>query len=137
NGLYGVAAVAPDDVWAVGYYYSETEGIRRGMVEHWDGERWATAPNPVVGTHDYYLASVSALSANDVWAAGYSRIGGTNSTLVEHWDGSRWSIVPSANAGRSSAFNAIAPISANDIWSAGFYWTGAQVVPLDEHRDGS
>ena len=34
-----VAAVAPDDVWAVGNY-SETAGDLKALIQHWDGDSW-------------------------------------------------------------------------------------------------
>ncbi|HEX4654024.1 MAG TPA: hypothetical protein VH227_07225 [Candidatus Udaeobacter sp.] len=33
SGLYAVAARAPADVWAVGYYYSGNS--QRTLIEHW------------------------------------------------------------------------------------------------------
>ena len=43
------------------------------------------------------LESASALSANDIWAVGYSVMGGVAHTLSEHWDGNSWTIAPSPN----------------------------------------
>jgi hypothetical protein len=68
--MYGIAAAAPNDIWAVG-----SQG-----AEHWDGTTWTLTPLSTL------LTGVVALASNDVWA-----VGGT-STL--HFDGSTWTNVP-------------------------------------------
>jgi hypothetical protein len=78
NLLYGLAAVATNDVWAVGnYYYSATEV--RTLILHWDGSIWSIIPSPNQGTYSSYLYGVAAISANDVWAVG--------TTTMEAWTG--------------------------------------------------
>src|SRR5207244_3692911 len=81
---YGAAAVSATDVWTVGYYDNTGSGLGRTLVEHWDGTSWAVVPSPNLGTGSY-LYGVAAVSANDVWAVGYSY--NPNRTLVEHWNG--------------------------------------------------
>ncbi len=46
NVLYGVAAVAPDHVWAVGAYYPEgrADGKSRPLILHIDGSAWTLVP---------------------------------------------------------------------------------------------
>jgi len=48
NGqLNGVAAITPDDVWAVG---SSGQGApSRTLIEHWDGSTWSIVPSPNKG----------------------------------------------------------------------------------------
>ncbi len=41
-GLYGVAAFAPDDVWAVGYIPLQNEPP---IIEHWNGATWSAVAN--------------------------------------------------------------------------------------------
>src|SRR5262249_41972297 len=86
NELLGVAAVASNDVWAVGLYVNSNQ-ISQTLIEHWNGTSWNVVNSPNVGTSYNALNGVSAVSANDVWAVGYSRDGtsGVFSTLVEHW----------------------------------------------------
>jgi hypothetical protein len=43
NGLYGVTAVGPNDVWAVGYRGFVTF---RTLITHWNGSTWQVVPNP-------------------------------------------------------------------------------------------
>lgn len=83
DGLFGVAALSASDVWAVG---DSTSGGHQ-LVIHWNRTGWhiVFSPHPH-GTIGSFLA-VSADSASDVWAAGYSinKRDFTNQTLIEHY----------------------------------------------------
>jgi hypothetical protein len=106
SGLYGVAVVSANDVWAVGHLQS------RALIEHWDGTNWSVAglqPPPNL------LYGVAALSSTDVWAVGQN---GTRS-LVLHWNGRRWVVVPSPNVGTYDTLQAVSIISHNDAWAVG------------------
>ena len=116
SSLSGVAAVAPDDVWAVGSSDAAT------LIEHWDGASWSVVPSPGSGS----LAGVTALSATDAWAVGSNAA----ATLVEHWNGQAWSVVPSPGPGSLSSVDAV---SRNNVWAVGN--NGA--VTLVEHWDGT
>jgi len=58
--LFAVAAIAPNDVWAVG---------DNGQTQHWNGADWSrvAAPYPGLGGR---FNGVAAASASDVWAVG-------------------------------------------------------------------
>lgn len=60
--LSGVAAVASNDVWAVG---------DNGQTQYWNGAAWSrvSAPYPGLGGS---FNGVAAVSASDVWAVGTS-----------------------------------------------------------------
>src|SRR5207244_1634349 len=62
---------------------------------HWDGSAWSIVAGPNLGAHATIFDSVAAVSANDVWAVGYSG----DQTLVAHWDGTQWSQVSSPSPG--------------------------------------
>ena len=96
NDLVAIAAVAADDVWAVGI-----RGLRT-LTMHWDGSAWSVMPSPTPGGNAD-LAGVVALAPDDVWAVGgrVDRQENAIQTLVEHWDGAAWSVVASANKGPS------------------------------------
>src|SRR5207249_3566210 len=141
NYLSAVAAVAPNDIWAVGRSSNSLDAIQRTLVEHWDGTSWSIVPSPSPASANNALNAVVALSANNVWAVGYYNADGYHGqTLVEHWDGSAWSVVPSPNVGSSSTTNAlwgVAAVSGSDIWAVGLYITSTNYyLTLVEHWDG-
>lgn len=97
--LQGVLALAPNNVWAVGwqnsaapYYYTNTT-----LIYHFDGHSWTIVPSPdATGTS---LMGIVANSANDMYAFGFSAdpSGYGFDSLVVHWDGNEWTIIPSPN----------------------------------------
>jgi len=127
--LFAVAARRPRDAWAVGV--RSRAGSVKTLIEHWDGARWMVVPSPsppaAPGRRPYaILRTVTAISPNDVWAAGYS--GGVRSpvtrTLIEHWDGRHWTIVPSPNVrSRHGVINdilfSISGSRRDDVWAVG------------------
>ena len=80
----------------------------------------AATPTPAIDTGSLSLAtypswagrfySVSATSADDVWAAGLSAAGGQ----IAHWDGSSW-----ADYDFSDGYQAVAAQSPTDAWAVG------------------
>ena len=102
--LASVGAIGSSDVWAVGN--SRIAGAQsRTLTEHWDGKTWTIVASPSNGRLNNFLAGVSVLAANDVWAVGtfvkqLIPQGSANRTLTEHWNGQRWSIVASPNPGQ-------------------------------------
>lgn len=139
NVLYGVAAVSPNDIWAVGYYYDYAISRPQTLILHWDGATWAVVPSPSPGAENY-LRGVVAVSANDVWAVGYYStysIGSGSRTLTLHWDGITWSVVPSPNVGTGDNFlYGVAAVSTNDVWVVGNYIGNAERT-LTMHWDGT
>lgn len=75
NGLSGITAVAPNDIWAVG------ETSLKTLVEHWNGSSWAivASPNPSPTYNSLY--AITALAPNVLWAVGRNG----NDTLTERW----------------------------------------------------
>jgi hypothetical protein len=118
--LYGVAAISPMDVWAVGYFMATLSSPESALIEHWNGQKWSVVPSPLPGQLSW-LFGVKAVSTNDVWAAGfYYNNAGNSQTLIEHWDGEKWKIVPSPNPGSTdNQLHAFAVVSAKDIWVVG------------------
>lgn len=118
NVLYGVAALAPDNVWAVGDY-NDGEDV---LIEHWDGMQWSVVDGVNPGNVNNGLSSVTAISANDIWAVGYtlSSLNAPLQTLTEHWNGTQWSRVSSPNVPKIS--NSLLSVSAsvtNNVWAVG------------------
>lgn len=144
--LTGVAAIASDDVWAVGAFQPRAGGVFQTLIEHWDGKVWSIvrSPNTLAGDGDNgdALLAVATISPSNIWAVGASFGPAAPQTLIEHWDGTKWSIVPSPNAPANYADNgqlyAISAASATDIWAVGYYQPGAGIFrALVLHWDGS
>jgi hypothetical protein len=127
NGLNGVAALSPTDIWAVG-------SSDQPLVEHWNGKKWSIVPSPKPGAFGGGLASVTALSSTDVWAVGsYAATKFGQQTLVEHWNGTQWLVVNSPPLGQSAnELRSVSAVSANDIWASGDYTSRT----LTEHWNG-
>lgn len=121
NELLGVAAVSANDVWAVGSYVNSNQ-IEQTLIEQWNGTSWNVVNSPNVGASYNGLFGVSADSANDIWAVGYSRASadGAFSTLVERWNGTQWSVVSSPNPGVSgNYFYSVKAVSSTDVLAVG------------------
>jgi len=144
NQLLGVDAVSNNDVWAVGWAQDPNGPVyvKQTLIEHFNGSVWTIVPSPNKSNDTLsILYSVSATSANDVWAVGSSQDGKLPSrTLIQHWDGTAWSIVSSPNP--DSQFNelrGVAAISANDAWAVGYRGGTKNETPIETfilHWDG-
>jgi hypothetical protein len=91
--LFNAAALASNDVWAVGWY-EVPGGDEAALMEHWNGTRWRRVQTPAVPNVPYYdLFSLAAVSASDIWAVGsFTPDGNTWFPLYEHWNGTTWTI---------------------------------------------
>ncbi len=114
--LNGVTAIAPDNVWAVGYTLSNNY---TALILHWDGFSWTqVASNAGTSTR---LLAVAAISSTDIWAVGSQNTG--TATLTLHWNGTAWSVVSSPNGNYSGtnqhSLVGLAATSSNDVWAVG------------------
>ena len=116
--LYGVAAISPKDVWAVGNYYV-CFSCSQTLVLHWNGADWSVVPSQSIGT----LYGVTDVFTNDIWAVGEYLVIDDHITrpqaLILHWDGTNWAIVPSPDPGTSNRLYGVAAISTHDVWAVG------------------
>lgn len=84
-----------------------------------------------------YLQGVAVVSANDVWAVGYTLDGSVYKTLIEHWNGSSWSIVSSPSPGTGEVrLNDVAAAQGGDVWAVGTYTSGGVKRTLIERWSG-
>jgi hypothetical protein len=118
--LYGVAAISPTNVWAVGDFMPQLTSPQTAFIEHWNGQKWSIVSSPHPGQLSS-LFGVRAVFANHVWAVGfYYNNAGNSRTLIEHWNGRKWSLVPSPSPGLTdNLLDGLTVISAGDIWAAG------------------
>jgi hypothetical protein len=133
NDLYGVVAVATNDVWAVGRYQASPGA--QTLIEHWDGGQWTVVPGANPGTYGNELHAVAAVAADDIWAVGHYRDASLVRTLTIHWDGSQWTHIPSPVT--EAELTGVAAVGANDVWAVGFYDNGGSPRTLIQHWDGS
>jgi len=158
NCLNGVVALAPNDVWAVGYSTASNKPPpgqfdvpTLTLVEHYDGTNWSVVPSPNVGPNSQFqsnrLLGIVAVSSTDLWAFGSSFAAdgsGQESTLVLHYDGTSWTInqSPSPQPGNfrnDILFGGVVTAPSN-VWLVGSEdpaTTGKPVtVTLVEHTSG-
>jgi hypothetical protein len=105
---------------------------------------WHIIPSVNPGSMNNALLSVTALSASDAWAVGFTSntpISGASQTLIEHWNGSQWSVVRSPNSTLAhNALNGVVALSTNDVWAVGYSFltpSDGAYQPLVEHWNGS
>jgi Phosphoesterase family len=103
NILFGVAAIADSDVWAVGAE-QDANGLWHTLTEHWDGSAWSIVNAVDAGSSGNQLYAVKAQATDDVYAVG-QQAGAAfpNQALVEHWNGKSWSLVASPSEASASA----------------------------------
>jgi hypothetical protein len=133
--LTSVAADAPEDAWAVGFYSSpEATKPPQGLIEHWDGSSWQVVASPAIPA---VLLGVSVTAADDAWAVGEGSKGynlgeaALEFAVAEHFDGHEWRRVPTP---RLRSLAAVADTSPSAVWAVGADRSGAAVVL---HWDGS
>jgi hypothetical protein len=115
--LFGVDAVAHDDVWAVGQRGTETEP-GTALIEHWNGTAWSRVRSPHLAGDFSYLLDVKAFATDDVWAVGLRENGAR--ILVEHWNGTVWKVAPTPNVPKPGVLTGIDGTSSSNLWVAGY-----------------
>lgn len=117
NLLYGVAAVAPDDVWAVGVY---SVPWFQTLVLHWNGSKWKVVASPNVGDGNNFLYSVTPAGDGDLIAVGSSLTGTGTATLAMRWGGSKWAVTPTPSPDQGfDELLSVAAAGADDVWAVG------------------
>jgi hypothetical protein len=128
SALRAVAAISPNDAWAVGNAFYPNN---QALIEHWDGKRWSVVSSPHVN-NNAELLSIVAISQNNVWAAGE----GNFAALLEHWNGKDWKIVPGLTMGGLTILTSIAASGPNDIMAVGTF-SAPNLNLFAEHWNGS
>jgi len=119
NSLGGVTAIAPDDVWAVGYDGIGDSELDGGLALHWNGSKWTQVAMPTqAGSGVPRFSSVAASSATSVWAVA-TDVG--DQDAIEHWDGAAWSAWPAPNPSFPvyDVLNGVTTLSNGDAWAVG------------------
>ncbi len=119
--LDDIAALAPDNVWAVGSTSSVEQG-QLALIEHWDGKSWSVVASPQpqgsADVNSALLWSLDALSPSDIWAGGFYELSGVEHYLLEHWDGHAWKLVPiPLQAKKWTILHQVLALSDSNIWA--------------------
>src|ERR1700733_11303081 len=151
NKLNAVLALAPNDVWAVGFstpVAPPKHAATLTLIEHFDGTSWAVVPSPNVGPNSANqsnrLLGLTANSANDIWAFGsyFTADGsGHQMTLLLHWDGTSWTTASSPNPTQDGfscdlLWAGVAP-SLGNVWIVGSGHDGALAIHMTTASDSS
>jgi hypothetical protein len=138
--LNGVVALAPNDVWAVGFATNTDWGSNRTLVEHWHGTSCKALHSPNLGNFSFFHR-IAPDAGGGFWAAGaaYDEGIGSELPLMARWNGSTWTRVDAPLVGNED-YPRVAASSGGDAWLVGeadgpppTY----QNDPLVEHWDGS
>ena len=129
NNLLDVAAVGPNDAWAVGYFRDD-HAVYQPLAMRWNGSAWTLVelpPHPSGDTNQYALYSVDGISPNDVWAVGWFR----GRALILHWEGTTWRASPIPRVPYGSVLYDVDVRGRNDVWAVGragqplvLHWNG-------------
>ncbi|HJT58544.1 MAG TPA: hypothetical protein VJ761_18700 [Ktedonobacteraceae bacterium] len=142
NDLFGVTALSPTDVWAVGTIAENEFQQQYTLIEHWDGTQWSVIPSLNPSPYINTLGAIAATSPSDIWATGTQRPvsgGQSSASLMEHWDGTQWSVVASPSPGTAfNGFSSLAVVSSTSVWAVGSAanWSGPAQT-LVGHWDGT
>jgi hypothetical protein len=125
NELTGLAAISPNDMWAVGDTGTTHE---YPLMEHWNGGLWSVITSTDILTGSS-LFDVVAISSDNIWAVGTTVTNGSPRALTVHWDGNQWHSVPNPGQAVNSGLSGVSAVSANDIWAVGspgvMHWDGS------------
>jgi hypothetical protein len=140
--LLDVAAVSPDDVWAVGaLQLGAQQGRYRSLILHYDGSSWQPVHHPN-GHHYTALGSIAVVDKSDVWVGGTiaKYYGGPYRTLFEHWDGTEWSISLQRHPRRRTyGAEGMDAVSHDDVWAIApytFFHRGSRWRPVGAAQPG-
>ncbi|WP_242889659.1 hypothetical protein [Actinomadura litoris] len=141
--LTAISGRSSNDIWAIGDHDNTAPTPNSLFALHYDGTEWRAVPVDQVAGHSSSLWSVTAISADDVWAVGRTiGIDGKGGALTEHWDGQRWQIVPSPfDQPTSTTTGSLLRVTArapDDVWAGGATYTpdGVGYEVLLVHWDG-
>jgi hypothetical protein len=145
--LESVAAIASNDVWAVGSQDAGSAHLLQPLVERWDGAAWhiVSSPLPQGATNGVFSAVTRIPGTNQLWAAGESSkysVPALPQPLIERWDGTTWQMItgPALPSGASGgSWNGALALSASNAWVVGTYYVKNPVDlhPLIGHWDGT
>lgn len=113
GSLNDVAAIAANDVWAVGSVGDPAASLERAVVLHWDGQFWAEVDvQKAIGGGKALLRDIDAVSDTDLWSVGYQH----NQPLILRYDGQEWTKSPTEIPGQLAA---VEGFTTGEAWTVG------------------
>ena len=115
--LRGVVAVAPNDIWAVGFYERYDDRGVKTLIAHYDGSTWTHVPAPSPAKVSV-LNDVDATAPDSVWAVGEWK---WSHPLVLRFDGTEWRHLKLGRMfrGDGQQFYAVDAVGPDDVWASG------------------
>jgi len=142
NVLEAVTAVAPDEVWAVGWSAPTTNGgTPQTLTLLGDGQSWQVVDSPVITGGSELLAIDS--ERGEIWAVGDRAGPGDGSTGVASFairrTGSSWDVLPTPDPGSArNHLYAVDVVGPDDAWAVGRWRNvGETSRTFAIHWDGS
>lgn len=111
------AALAPDDIWALGSDDVVDGRLAKAHLLHFDGKKWSREPMPVEGAP--HLFRLDSLGSAGIRLSTVDRPGeAPGSRRDALWDGTRWAPLDSDPAGDAPAgpLTDVEVISQDDVW---------------------
>ncbi|MET8683972.1 hypothetical protein ABZV77_07115 [Streptomyces sp. NPDC004732] len=111
------AAMAPDDIWALGSDDVGDGRLAKAHLLHFDGKKWTREPMPVDGAP--HLFRIDSLGSAGIRLSAVGRPGAAPETLrYALWDGTRWKPLDSAPEGDAPAgqLTDVEVITQDDVW---------------------
>ncbi|TGB09447.1 hypothetical protein [Streptomyces sp. MZ04] len=136
GALTDMAAMAPDDIWAMGSDTPADQASDDGPTAdeqyllHYDGKEWKRRPMPLSG--DVVVSRMESLGSAGIWlnTMEYTMTAPENPRYAL-WDGERWGPVKEGPTGAITDVEVIAP---DDVWVLEgdgdvTHWDGARWTP--------
>src|SRR5262249_35808391 len=125
SSLSGTAAIADNDIWAVGMIAGATISNDMTLAEHFNGASWSVIPTPALQGAE--LAAVDGVANNDVWVVGAQMLRNSSSQpLIEHWDGRSWSLLNTPSG--VADLNGVTALSDGTVVAVGLGANGSAVI---------
>jgi hypothetical protein len=128
--IHDLAALSPDDAWAVGLKTIPGAGGQGAFTWHWDGVRWTSVPPPPGFAS---LAGLAAVATDDSWGVAPSQEAQDYTVLLAQWDGTSWQSIDTGL--RAFDLTRAAAASPTKFWAVGST-SGTDERGVIAHWDG-
>jgi hypothetical protein len=113
----------PNNVYAVGFIYTDTTFTQGTNIMHWDGNQWKPE-----SFWEGNINSVYGFSKNDIWVGGDRIADPYYYVLFGHWDGSTWRAIKLSYTGSIYGFWGTA---SNNLYAVGL---GGMILHFDGNQ---